>query len=185
MEEAYEEDTHELDQEEMHWVNDSDEDIHLTRDEYSRSIHSFDYYEDQNPYGFTPSQCQCMFDNIMAELQHKYDLRPRIGNPKSSNACPPKKTILTKKTHETRMLPQAIVSPIPPKPQVTSQVMRTQLDIKDSEKKVPIFNLEQEIHKIKIQVPLSELSQNPIYKSELQIFLKAPSSNVEQDTINL
>ena len=55
MEEAYEEDTHELDQEEMHWVNDNDEDIHLTRDEYSQSINSFDYFEDQNPHGFTPS----------------------------------------------------------------------------------------------------------------------------------
>lgn len=46
LEEAYEEDTQELNQEEMHWLNDNGEDLHLTRDEYSRSINNLDYYED-------------------------------------------------------------------------------------------------------------------------------------------
>jgi len=34
-------------------------------------------------------------------------------------------------------------------------------------------------------VPLSELSQNLVYKAQLLKFLKAPSTNIEQDTMNL
>ena len=83
LEDAYEEDTQELNQEEMHWLNDNDEGIHLTRDEYSQSINNLDYYEYPNWCGFTPIQFQWMADNITDGIQHKYDLRPRTGNPKT------------------------------------------------------------------------------------------------------
>lgn len=41
------------------------------------------------------------------------------------------------------------------------------------------------MQKVKIQVPLLELSQNPVYKNQLQRFLKVPSTSGEQDTVNL
>ena len=127
LEEAYEEDTQELNQEEMHWLNDDDEDIHLTRDEYSQSINSLDYYhEDHNLYGLTPSQCEWMVDIIMDEIQHKYDLRPRTRNCGSNGDAPPKKMNYTRNTPETTTVPQMAVSPIPPRPQNTSQASRTQ-----------------------------------------------------------
>lgn len=56
MEESYEEDSREQ-QEEMHWVDDKDEDIHLTRDEYLRFVNNIDYFEEEkNPFGVTHSQ---------------------------------------------------------------------------------------------------------------------------------
>lgn len=109
----------------MHWVNDSDEDIHLTRDEYSQSINNVDYYEAHNLYGFTPSQCQWMVDNIMVEIQHKYDLRPIIGNPRSGEGVPPKNTVPTKRVSEKTMTPQVVATPIPPRAQNASQASRT------------------------------------------------------------
>jgi len=68
MEEAYEEDSQEQ-QEEMCWVDDKDEYIHLTRDEYSRFVNKIEYFEeDKNPFGVTHSQYQKISDNLMAEL---------------------------------------------------------------------------------------------------------------------
>lgn len=134
----------------MHWKDDKDDDIHLTRDEYSRSVNTIDYFEEKNPYGVTHSEYQNIYDTLLVELQQIYDLRPRTRNTKSNNAYPPKKPGPTKRTPETIVAPKATNTlPIHPKPQVTSQVTKAHLEAKELEKNVLVFNLEQELHKIK------------------------------------
>ena len=126
-----------------------------------------------------------MTNNIMAEIQHKYDLRPRVGNPRLGESVPLKRAAPTKRAPKITAVPQMVVPPILLKPQITSQAYRMQPEVKDMEKIVPPFDLEHKLYKIKIQVPLLELSQNPVYKTQLHKFLKALSTSVEQDMVNL
>lgn len=57
--------------------------------------------------------------------------------------------------------------------------------MKEPKKNLHVFNLVQELQKVKIEVPLSEFPQNLIYHAQLQKFLQAASSTTEQDTMNL
>jgi len=53
----------------------------------------------------------------MAELQQRYDLRPRAGNPRSTNTYPAKKVIPTKRALEANVAPEVPTTQmVPPKP---------------------------------------------------------------------
>lgn len=122
----------------------------------------------------------------MVELLQRYDLRPHPGNTKPASTYPSKKVVPTKRAPKANVaLEVPTTQTVPHKPHATPHGTKAQPEVKEPEKIIPPFNLEQELHKIKIQVPLSELAQNPIYHPQLQTFLQASSSNVDQDAINM
>lgn len=122
----------------------------------------------------------------MVDLQQRYDLRPRAGNTKPSSAYFAKKMVPVKRVPEANVVPEVpITLTIPPKPQVETQGIKSHLVVKEPEKNIPDFNLELELQKIKIKVPLSELAHNPAYHPQLQKFLQESSSNSDQDVVNL
>lgn len=99
MEEVYEEDPHDH-QCEMHWLDDRLEEVHLTRDEYSKSLDAINNFEkDKKQFRVTPLQYQKLYNSLMAEIQRKYDLRPRgatskpVGSP-SAKIFPPNKNVI-------------------------------------------------------------------------------------------
>lgn len=96
-------------------------------------------------YGFTPSQCQWMADSIMAEIQHKYNLRPRIGNPKIAESTPLRKAFAAKRVPETTTTHQVGVPLVPPRPQNTLQALRMQTETREMEKMLLPFDFEHEL----------------------------------------
>jgi hypothetical protein len=126
----------------------------------------------------------------MAELQNKYDLRSRE---KSSTNNPPKKPLSRNKSNE------AVVSKPPTEiqaarvKQVEAKVTQTkrpenkeaEIQTREFEKSVGIFNLENELNKIKIPVPLVELARNPVYKKQISKVINFSDAECQADVINL
>ena len=48
-----------------------------------------------------------------------------------------------------------------------------------------IFNVEKELERVKIPIPLSKLSKNPWYKNQVSKWIQNTSVDVEGDIINL
>jgi len=55
----------------------------------------------------------------------------------------------------------------------------------DNEKIVGNFNLENEINKIKIPIPLVELAKNPIYRKQIAKMISFSEYEIQADFINL
>jgi hypothetical protein len=146
------------------------------------------------------SSYQGITDNIMAELQQKYNLRPRNRN---VTTAPPKKilprgetdeaapkavekqTVKTKavdtqstKTKPTETpvintrkaeIPMAETKTVETKATQINKSEKREIEIQTREvdKTTGNFNLENEINKIKIPVPLVELAKNPTYRNKL------------------
>lgn len=49
----------------------------------------------------------------------------------------------------------------------------------------PIFNTENELERVKIPIPFSELSRNPSYKQQVSKWIQYSSLDVEGDVISL
>ena len=75
-------------EEDLKNLSDDDLEPHLTKQDYEKSLDLESLFnEDENINNLGDSTYKGLVDSIMAELQHKYDLRPRE---KSSTNIPPK-----------------------------------------------------------------------------------------------
>jgi hypothetical protein len=73
--------------EDLNNLSDDDIEPHLTKKDYEKSLDLESLFNnDENINNLGDSTCQGLVDSIMAELQHKYDLRPRE---KGSTNIPP------------------------------------------------------------------------------------------------
>jgi len=110
------------------------------------------------------STYQGIVDSIMVELQQKYILRPREM---STTSTPPKQILLRNKVNEAIVTKQTTqAKKVETKATQTKKTknIKTQTSTRECEKTVGGFSLENKINKIKIPMPLVELSRNPIYK---------------------
>jgi hypothetical protein len=58
-------------------------------------------------------------------------------------------------------------------------------DSKEMEKLTQPFNIEHELGKIKIHVPLVELVKNPAYHKQIEKFIHGSDLNNQPDTLNI
>jgi hypothetical protein len=191
-------DYEELD-EDINNLSDNDREPHLTKQYYERSLGQeplFGKEESINNMG--KSDYQGMVDSIMAELQQKYNLRPRDKN---STTDPPKKILSRSKKNEasqpstekitakTKMVEtqDAKMKMVETKATQTNRTEKRETEIpsREAEKTIGSFNLESEINKIKILVPLVELEKNPMYRKQIAKMINFSDAESHADTINL
>jgi hypothetical protein len=153
---------------------------------------------------------QTVADDIIADLQGRYNLRSRSKN--LPNA--PVKKILSrndaneenpkvaekqsanqrKTDNPVQSEPVNIQTPVNiPKPVKEKRVTPQQKNDKKiievpqikNEKVIGNFNLENEISKIKIPIPLVELAKNPIYRKQIAKIINFSDKESQADSINL
>jgi len=116
------------------------------------------------------SKYHVFYEFLIVELNKRYDLRPRPGPRR-----PPKETP-TIKPHTKVIETQTI----------TIQTLNQQTHTTQIEKIVlTIFNLEKELERVKIPVPLSQLSKNPRYKNQVSKWIQNTFIDTESDVIIL
>jgi hypothetical protein len=107
---------------------------------------------------------------IQGQPNNKYDLRTRVGAPKSTTSdqtkqveAPPKPSPNKSMSSKTQQLP--LSKPAIPK-------------IRESDRSPTSFILEHELRKIKIPVPLTKLLKNEPFKKSIMKFLQPTPSSV-------
>ena len=108
----------------------------------------------------------------MDELQQKYNLRPREANPTN---VPPKKILSRNKENEAAVTKTSTDMESTRTKQVETKAVQTkkpentevEVQTREIEKPIASFNLENELNKIKIPMPLVELARNLIYKKQI------------------
>ena len=106
---------------------------------------------------------------LINELNRRYDLRPRAGPRR-----PPKNPVIIEtqiKSVETQTK--------------TIQPLNQPIDTTSIDKIILTFNVEKELERVKIPIPLSELSKNPGYKNQVTKWIQNSSVDVEGDVISL
>jgi hypothetical protein len=182
---------------------------HLTKEDYERSLNTEQpSNKDNNINNAGDSTYQGMVDTIMAELQHKYNLRPKN---KSVSTTQPKKILPRGETYEpipkdteiqntkikeaevqagkikvagTQTLETKLTEN---KAMQTNKLERkeTEASTKETDKLVGGFSLENEINKIKIPIPLVELAKNPVYRKQITKMINFSDLESQSDVINL
>jgi len=153
---------------------------------------------------------QDIADNIIAELQGKYNLRPRnkslpnVSTKKSfprseTNEATPKvadKQSAKRNTADTQPVQSEPVETLPVKTlapinenKFTSQRKTEKKGMEapniENDKALGNFSLENEINKIKIPIPLVELAKNPIYRKQIAKMINFSEDESQADVINL
>jgi len=116
------------------------------------------------------SKYHAFFEFLIAELNKIYDLRPRPGlgrPPKETPTIEPHTKSIKTQTNIIRPLNQ---------PTDTTQIEKTILTT---------FNVEKELERVKIPIPLSELSKNPGYKNQVSKWIQNTSVDAKSDVISL
>jgi hypothetical protein len=114
---------------------------------------------------------------IQGQPQKKYDLRPRTGTPKATTSDQNSKTKVPPKSNPSKGALTKAHQPPPFKPVVP--------EVKEVDRPQAYFILENELRKIKILVPLSELLKNEPFKKSIMKVLQPPTSVVTSDVISL
>jgi hypothetical protein len=134
----------------------------------------------------------------MSELQHKYNLRPRDRN---VTTVQPKNILMRSKvskvaqsTVETQTAKTKAVEILTVKTKIaetkatqTNKTEKREIKIptREAEKTMESFNIENEINKIKILVPLVELAKNPTYRKQIAKIITFSDIESHADVINL
>jgi hypothetical protein len=148
-------------------VDDDENNPHVTQEEYEQSLSFGQFFDEENINNLddSSSQYRLFVDAIHVELHNKYDLRPRPKKVVDQN--PPKKILTRDKSNEASASKQPIDQPTVkthPITKIQATTKEKEIEPKEPEKYVGTFNLEHEINKIKIPVPLVELAKNVVYK---------------------
>jgi hypothetical protein len=187
-------------EEDMNNLGDDCQEPFLTKQDYEKSLNT-EYWSnhDESINNTEEYAYQGITDNIMVELQQKYNLRPRDRN---ITTAQPKKIMSKRKDNETAS-PLAETQNVKTKVVGTQTVKTnpaetkaTQTDKSEKKKKIEIqtrevdkttrnFNLENEINKIKIPVPLVELEKNPTYRKQIAKMINFSDTESQADVINL
>jgi hypothetical protein len=180
-------------------LNDNDQEPHITSQDYERYLYQEPLFGNEvsiNNMG--DSDYQGITDSIMAELQQKYNLRPRD---KVSTIDPPKKILSRSKKNETSQpstenettkvktveTQDAKEKTIETKETQTNRIEKrdTKIPSREAERTIRSFNLERKINKIKILVPLVELEKNSMYRKQIAKMINFSDAESHADTINL
>ena len=107
---------------------------------------------------------------MIAKLNERYDLRPRSGQGRPSKS--------------TTIIDPAIKSIQTQTP--TPQTTKTSTETFSSDKTIlTTFNIEKELERVNICIPLSEISKNPGYKNQVSKWIQSCSVDAEGDVISL
>jgi hypothetical protein len=157
-------------EEDLNNLNNDDLEPHLTQQDYEKSLDMESMFKnDENINNLGDSTYKGLANSIMVELQHKYDLRPRE---KKSTNIPPKNIVSRNKASEATFTKPSTKTQVARIKKVQTKEMKNkkpknkefEVQTREIEKPIASFNLENELNKIKIPMPLLELSRNPIYK---------------------
>jgi hypothetical protein len=145
-------------------LNDDDLETHLTKQDYEKSLDLESLFNDDgNINNLRDSTYKGLTDSIMAELQHKYDLRPREKMQAAQINKVEMKEILAKNTENKE----------------------AEVQTEEIEKSIGTFNLGNELNKTNILIPLVELARNPIYKKQIAKEIHFSDVECQDDAINL
>ena len=191
--------TEEEEEEQLEYLLDEEPpEIHLTQDDYDRSKVNPQDLEHEK-FGVSATQYQDISDTLLAEVQRKYELRSRTvkvpePNPNSikkntakkpaeketKNSKPVNKP--TEKTADKSLDKSNTPNTTVPKTPVEKPAVKPVTTSPEIEKTQLNFNLENELAKLKIPIPLSELAINPAYKPKVEKWMT--SSNSEEQPSN-
>jgi hypothetical protein len=152
--------------EEINLVDDDENNPHITQEDYDQSLSFGQFFDEENlnNMDYSSSQYRLFVDAIHVELHNKYDLRPRSKKVVDQN--PPKKILTRDKSNEFSASKQPIDQPSVKNQHITkiqTIIKEKETKPKEPEKSIGTFNMEHEINKIKIPVPLFELTKNVVY----------------------
>jgi hypothetical protein len=175
------------------------ENLFLTKQDSEKSLNTEYWSNNGESINITEEYAyQGIVDNIMVELQQKYNLRPRDRN---ITTAQPKKILSKNKDNETAQ-PSAETQNVKTKV-VRTQTVKTnstetkatqtdksekreiEIQTREVDKSTGNFNLENEINKIKIHVPLVELAKNPTYRKQIAKIINFSDTESQADIINL
>jgi ribonuclease HI len=184
---------------------------YISRQDYESSLIEENKSENLATVNATDDHAyQTIADDIIADLQGRYNLRSRSKN--LPNA-PVKKILSRNDTNEENPkvadkqsvnqrktdnpvqsepvnIPTPVNIPNPvkekrvtPQPKNDKKIM--EVPQIENEKVIGNFNLENEISKIKIPIPLVELAKNPIYRKQIAKMINFSDKESQADSINL
>jgi hypothetical protein len=151
-------------------LNDSESSpLHVTQQDYEDALIANQFEEGDG-------------DEIVQQepKRKKYNLRSGSNAPKVDTPVSTKKASTPIKSGVIKVVPKIHVDQPLKQPAKDSTV-----DIKEPDKNVYVFNLEHEINKIKISVPLLELMKTEPFRKTVLKALQAPAHVTFSDTVNL
>jgi hypothetical protein len=186
-------------EEDMNNLGDDCQELYLTRQDYEKSLNTeYESNNDESIDIIEDHAYQGIIDNIMVELQQKYNLRPRDRN---ITTAQPKKILSRGKDNEaaqslaeTQTTKTKVVETqtaktktVETKATQTNKSEKREIEIqtKEADRTTRNFNLENEINKIKILVPLVELEKNPTYRKQIAKMINFSDTESQADVINL
>jgi hypothetical protein len=183
---------------------------YVSRQDYEASLMKESKSEDTVSNNATDDHAyQSVVDDIITDLQGRYNLRSRNKNPPNIQA---KKVLLRNDTNEENPKvadKQSANRNITDKPVQLESVGTNPVNIQnpvkenkvtpqrkneknvmeaphiENDKAIGNFNLENEISKIKIPIPLVELAKNPIYRKQIAKMINFSEKESQADSINL
>jgi hypothetical protein len=148
------------------------------------------FNNEENINNLGDSMYQGLADSIVVEIQHKYDLWPREKNPTN---VPPKNILSQSKPNEVAITKPSTETQAAQTKQAETKMVQTKKP-ENTEEKVPTreiekqfggFNLENQLNKIKIPMPLVELAKNLIYKKKIAKVINFSDAECHVDIINM
>jgi hypothetical protein len=196
--------------EDIHCLGDDNRYPYLSRQDYEASLMKESKSEDTVSNNATDDHAyQSVADDIIADLQGRYNLRSRNKNLPNVQA---KKVLLRNDTNEENPKvadkqsanrnitdnpvqlesvgtnPVNIQTPVKENkvtPQRKNEKKVMEAPHIENDKAIGNFNLENEISKIKIPIPLVELAKNPVYRKQIAKMINFSEKESQADTINL
>jgi hypothetical protein len=167
--------------EEMNMMEGDLSDMHVTQDEYEKSLSFNSYFnedDNNNQTDTSSSQYRVFSDALQAELHKKYDLRPRtnVNTTKTNNQGQPDKIQNKDKGKEITVSKQKYDH---------QAAKKTDAEHKETEKISSSFNLENELNKIRIPIPLLEIAKNLVYRKQVLKMIDCSIATTQPDTLNL
>jgi hypothetical protein len=141
---------------------------HVTQQEYEDAL-ILNQFEEEDVEEISQSEPK----------RKKYDLRSRASGSKVDTYVQEKKTNAPVKPGSSKETGAKIDQ------QQKQPVKVSTTEVKESEKHVPSFSLENEINKIKIPIPLVELMKTDPFRKSVLKSLQSPAHVTFSDTINL
>lgn len=180
------------------YVDEESPKMHLAQEEGEGSQDSM-LKLDHVRFGVSETQYQDISDNLLGEVQRKYELRSRTikvpdTNPNLAKKIPAKKMPEKESKNKNKEVEQAAdkildkrSTPSPSTPHVVIEnpiAKQPGLITPEQGKNQPNFNLENELAKLKIAIPLSELAVNPIYKPKVEKWTASSKYDKQPGSVN-
>eukprot|EP01018_Ginkgo_biloba_P015769 Gb_38181 [translate_table: standard] len=160
-------------QDDMNWLGEEGDLVHLTQGDYEESLDMNNQWSNDNQIDdLFSAQYRLFADALQAKLHHKYDLRPR---PNAGNQNP--KVVDPKKKMKHQRAEMIIVEPVnttekdkqhKDKEKSSISGLKDVKRVAESQNQISTsFNFMNELSKIKVPIPLTELAKIPTYQKEL------------------